>query len=256
MDSLRFSFLYIANWKMQLSFTQAELFLKTYADGLSSLAELPATKIVICPSFEMLYTACQMLKNTKVQVGAQDCAPALKGAYTGQVSACSLKEIGCSYTIIGHSEQRMHTRDSNECIARKVRVLLEEGITPIVCVGEQYEDYCNNNVLSVIKQQLTPVWEVLMKLPALASQRIVCIAYEPVWAIGTGVMPALEYIAYVFSEIARMVPSNNPIPAVCLLYGGSVTDENHILLRKIPLLRGFLLGGASLNFQKFQKIVS
>ena len=183
------------------------------------------------------------MKDTDIKLGAQDCAPELTGAYTGQVSASSLKELGCDYCIIGHSEQRNHQSDG--IIADKAQVLISQGITPIICVGETHEQREALQTNQVIKNQL----ESILKLNMNNLQPI--IAYEPIWAIGTGILPTNTQIIKAIDFIKSCFESTD----MRMIYGGSITSETSEALKEIENLDGFLIGKASTDIQELEKIV-
>ncbi|HJM69229.1 MAG TPA: triose-phosphate isomerase family protein [Candidatus Babeliales bacterium] len=234
-------FLYIANWKAYFTHTQASAWL---TDNKAQLASLSAkNSIILCPSFTDLATTKDYLNSTNVKLGAQDCAPELTGAYTGQVSAGSIKELGCSYCIIGHSEQRDHQSDT--VIADKAKVLISQGITPIICVGETQEERNAQQTELAIKRQLEPI----LKLDMDSIKPI--IAYEPTWAIGTGELPTSKQIFKELNTIKSCFGSTD----IHMVYGGSITSKTSGDLKKIENLDGFLIGKASTDIQELEKIV-
>jgi triosephosphate isomerase len=242
----------IANWKMQFTFNQARSFIEQHKDEMTQLAAMfPSTSIVLCPSFETLYYTKQALLDTQIHIGAQDCSPYVSGAYTGQVSAQSLAQLGYSYCIIGHSERRRYCHESNQEIAHKLKQLLAAGIKPVVCIGESMEEYQAGKAITVLTDQLLPIVEHLKTQQSIDS---ILIAYEPLWAVGTGNVASAEYLADIFDWITFQTASLKNKPS--LLYGGSINGDNAESLAHLSKLDGFLVGGASLDFQKFKKIVS
>jgi len=244
-------FIYVANWKMNLQFKEALYFARTHYDGLVGLADLPDKKVVICPTFTEIKDLSDMFTDSGVEIGAQDCSMYVSGAYTGQISALSLEDIGCHYCIVGHSERRSYLAETSDDIAKKVARLLEVRINPIVCIGEKSEDYVAGRAKEVIEEQVLPIFGVVKELGSLK----VYIAYEPVWAIGTGVVPQKEYVAEIFDHIEKLGKKLLPGVEMRLLYGGSIDDATAPLIKSIASLGGFLIGSASLDFQKFEKIV-
>jgi len=232
-------FIYAANWKMQLSFSQAI----SYAEKNShAFAELTTHgTIIVFPSFDALYPITQQFEQTHVATGAQNCSAYASGAYTGQVQAQSLNDIGCSYCIIGHSEQRTACQKRNQVIAEQAEQLIQVGIIPIICIGETKEQRDNKQTKEILTKQLAPLNEI-------KKSHNIIIAYEPIWAIGTGTIPESRELTETISWITEQ--NNMPV-----LYGGSVNEENASTLKAIPEVAGFLIGGASLDFQKFKKIV-
>jgi len=190
-------FIYVANWKMNMPYNKAVHFAKFNYDGFLRIRNLPQKKIVLCPEFASIETLKTIFEKTHIDIGAQDCSEFSSGSYTGQVAAESLKNIGCNYCIVGHSERRHYCRETSFQVAQKVKQLLEVEITPIVCVGEKKEEYEAGVVKDIILAQLEPVFEVLR--PAIKPH--ICVAYEPIWSIGTGKVPEKVYVESVFQVI-------------------------------------------------------
>jgi len=248
--------LIVANWKMQLSFNNAINYIQ---DNIKKLKELStaknATRIVFCPSFPGLFPIKQLLENSKIAVGAQNCSSFRPGAYTGQVSAESLEQTECHYCIVGHSESRLHNHETNEDIAEKTERLLEQEIQPIICIGENKIEYENKNTLSILESQLLPVIKRIADNQN--SQVPIYIAYEPIWAIGTGITPTEGHLNKVFEWINKQTNTHlNKNRVIGLLYGGSISENNIARFKMISTISGFLIGGASLDFQKFNNIVN
>ncbi len=243
---------YIANWKMNFTLRQSLTFATTHNDELASLAQSSDTTIVLCPSHESLVMVAKLFDTTPLAIGAQDCSNHTKGSYTGQVSAQSLHQAGCTYSIIGHSERRLLNHESSDEVAQKMLHLLNFDITPIVCIGELLEELEAGNTKEVLTMQLAPIIDALQALPG-ASEKTILLAYEPVWSIGSGKVASREHLTEIFGWIAQHV---NDAPGTWqLLYGGSVNEENAQELKQIDHISGFLIGGASLSFQQLKKIV-
>lgn len=242
--------LFIANWKMEKSFAQSIDDCATHTKELKQLSAQQDTEIVLCPSFPALYTINEMLADTMVHLGAQTCSPHASGAYTGQVSAQSLQEIGCSYCIVGHSEQRQYQGVTDQEVADAAYQLCEQRIEPIICIGETKDQFQKKEGMKVVEQQLDPVLSKLKN-----TQQPITIAYEPVWAIGTGQIPESDYLTTIFQHLSTILSDTHSEPWR-LIYGGSVSEKTIGSFKNIPTLSGFLIGGASLDFQKFEKIVS
>ncbi len=240
--------LFVANWKMNKSFAQELEFCTTHLEKLRQLSSEPHTELVICPSFPSLFSVAELLQDTMVGIGAQQCSPHQKGAYTGQVSAQSLQEAGCRYCIVGHSEQRAHGTTNQE-VADQAARLFEQKILPIICIGETEDEYKRKEVFTILEKQLKPLLPVLQKQPY-------AIAYEPVWAIGTGLVPDQEYLTSVYSWLNAHIKKGHPEGSYRLLYGGSVDEKTIRDISSISGIKGFLIGGASLDFKKVEKIVS
>jgi len=241
------AFIFIANWKMMMPSTKAINFCK---DNRSALVDLGlSSHLVICPSFPVLEPLIKIFEKTKVDIGAQNCSRYKDGAYTGEVSSQTLAEIGCHYCIVGHSERRRYFGETNEDIAQKVKQLIACNIEPIICIGETKQEYDNQETFRVLTEQLVPVCRVINQ------SRPVIVAYEPVWAIGTGVIPDKDYLITIFSWLVDYMQQQGMSSNIRFLYGGSVNEHNVVLIKKISFVSGFLVGGASTDFQMLQKIV-
>lgn len=240
------SLLYAANWKMYLSFNQEMQFFNAHKKQLIELSQ--QSTIALLPSFVSLVPLAQELKSTHLKLGAQDCSSELPGAYTGQVPAQSLSQIGCSYCLVGHSELRKLGQSTDQIVQKIIR-LYEQKVTPIVCVGETEAEYKQDKTTHVIRKQLLPILEI----PYLKK---IIIAYEPAWAIGTDKTPHAHEITDVFSYLSSCIKDADNNVEYMLLYGGSVSQSNIKEFKKIPGIGGFLIGHNSLDFQEFEKIVS
>lgn len=219
---------------MYLTYNQTLSWINTNGDELSFLAK--KHHIIICPSFITLDYVINQLNQSHLLLGAQDCSAYKTGAYTGQISAESLAEIGCNYCIIGHSEQRNCL--DNKTIEQKAIRLLEENITPILCMSNP-------------KEELIPIITVFHKFP----EKEIIIAYEPLNAIGTGNIPENRLIEDALSTITTIIEQHTSHKTYYMVYGGSVDSENVKRLKLINRLDGFLIGGASTNFDKFKRII-
>ncbi len=225
--------LIVANWKMNGSKTLVQ-------DCLSYWQSAPTKHtVVLCPPFPLL--DCALHHSRFVKIGAQTCHHAEKGAYTGQVSVPQLKEMGCDYVLVGHSECRQHMLETNEQILKKATLVLEHGMTPIICVGETLEHYEKGISQDVVDAQLQA---------CLPSSPNFFIAYEPVWAIGTGKTATENDITKMHTFIAERFES------LGILYGGSVTAQNASQILSLPHVRGLLVGGSSLKKEDFHQIIN
>lgn len=239
--------LFIANWKMQLDYNSSVALVKSYNLKLKNLKN----EVVLAPDFTVLSAARDILKKSKVKLGAQDCAFGLTGAYTGEVSAKSLKQLGVKYVLIGHSERRGYFKEDSGLLKFKVAAALENGLIPVLCIGEKLVDYKAKRTHAVLRRQLE---EVLFGLD-ISNENAIAIAYEPVWAIGSGkAMASAEveanhvFIKGVLAELIGQIPR--------VLYGGSVNSKNSLELLEWPNVDGLLVGGASLKVDEFSKIVN
>ena len=240
--------LIVANWKMngRLEFIHDDV--AVFADLLHS--SKPSNDIVICPPHSYLQFLSGRLAGLDVYLGAQDCSAYEKGAYTGDVSAGMLADVGASYVIVGHSERRQYHNESNELLRLKLEQALNAGVTPIFCVGESAGEYDAGNTQSVLKQQL----QILKGLNINDKESGLVIAYEPVWAIGTGKLASNSDIenscAFILDEVSMLGLK----PKV--LYGGSVNGKSAGDILSLDSVGGVLVGGASLNPKEFYTIAT
>lgn len=240
--------LVMGNWKMNGSLEQNQALLSSMNRLLGDKVGLYQNcQIAVCPSFPYLAQAQQLLAESGVSLGAQDLSVAESGAYTGEVSALMLKDFGCQWVIVGHSERRLYHSESSGLVAKKALTAIEHGLVPVVCVGETLQDREAGCTLKAIEEQLLPI------LP-LATRSIV-VAYEPVWAIGTGLTAtpeqAQEVHAFIRSRLASVGAGQ-----VKILYGGSVKANNAASLFAMPDIDGALVGGAALNAEEFLQIAT
>lgn len=192
-----------------------------------------SSKIILCPT--NVFIGIADMSNT--ELGAQNVSSTECGAYTGEVSASQLKSMGVKYCIVGHSERRKYQQETDEEINSKIKMLLKEDIIPILCVGEEKEERENGTHCEVINKEL----ENDMKDLTSEDKEKIIIAYEPIWAIGTGLIPTNEEIDQIIQLIKELLPKSK------VLYGGSANDKNIEELRKIETIDGYLLGGLSLK---------
>jgi triosephosphate isomerase (TIM) len=238
------------NWKMNgLSGSLGEIeAMRVAADaGEAGVAEL-----VICPPATLIAQAAWKVKGGKLGLGAQDCHPEASGPFTGDISAPMLKDAGASYVIVGHSERRTHHHETDELVRAKAEAALKAGLTPIVCVGETQAQRQAGQQAAVVIRQLR------RSLPPEATSETVVIAYEPVWAIGTGLTPTPGDIAAVHNGIrALLTEIAGPLSAKTrILYGGSVKPTNCRELLGLDNVDGALVGGASLKATDFLAIAA
>jgi triosephosphate isomerase len=205
--------------------------------------------VVICPPFTSLVEVRRELTNSKIELGAQNLHWAEEGPYTGEVSGKFLLELGCRWVIIGHSERRRHFGETDEIVNRKLKAAQRFGLSSIVCLGEDLEERITNRTLKVVEEQFQRAFDGVDLNPE------VVIAYEPVWAIGTGQNATPAQAGEVHSYIRDLVKSlYGPEASMRILYGGSVSPENIAQLMAEPEIDGVLVGGASLKAQSFLKI--
>jgi triosephosphate isomerase len=237
--------LVVGNWKMNGSrLANGELLA-----ALRSAGPFDAEVSVCCP-FPYLADVALSLQGSGIGWGAQDCSAHECGAFTGEVSAVMLTEFGCRHVIVGHSERRVHHGESDQLVADKARIALAHGLTPIVCVGESAAEYESGLTEAVVKRQLSAV---VHTLGHCVSQIVV--AYEPVWAIGTGKTASPEQAQAVHAVLrAQLAAASTRAADMRLLYGGSVTATNAHALFSQPDVDGGLVGGASLKAPEFSDI--
>lgn len=241
----------IGNWKMNKNVAEA-IRLVTEIKGMLS-GKMDA-QVVIAPPFTALNSVSIALQNTNIALGAQNVHFAQNGAYTGEISASMLSDLGVDYVIIGHSERRRHFGETDVLINKKIAACLEEDLTPVVCVGETQEERDADKTKDVLNVQ---VKEGLKGFRSQDLERVI-IAYEPVWAIGTGNTATPEQAAEAHAYIRSLIGDrfgNVQANKIRIIYGGSVNPENITTLMKIEDIDGALVGGASLNSEHFAKIV-
>ena len=229
----------VGNWKMNNSVNDVPAFVKFLKKNGKSQKNM-----VICVPSTMILTSSKLGKGI-VDVGAQNCHYATNGAFTGELSTQMLKEVGAKYVIIGHSERRQYFGETNELLNKKVLSALSSGLKVIYCIGETLEE--KSKYKSVLKKQ------ILEGLSNVSNFNNLIIAYEPVWAIGTGKVATVDDISNVHSYILNVIQDNFKVD-VPILYGGSVKSSNSAEILKIDVVDGVLIGGASLKADEFLKI--
>ncbi len=238
------------NWKMNGSLAANEALVRALLDGLT--AAPPAADVALCASAPYLAQLQSLLQGSPVAWGAQDVSSHEQGAYTGEVSAAMLHDFGCRYAIVGHSERRQYHGESDEFVAAKAQRALAAGITPIVCVGETLAEREAGQTEAVVKRQLAAVIHVV----AHCTSEIV-VAYEPVWAIGTGKTATPEQAQQVHAVLrAQLAAATQHPERVRILYGGSMNAANAASLLAQPDIDGGLIGGASLKAADFLQVIA
>ena len=238
------------NWKMNKTPSQTKKYIEQF---LSQNLKRENREILLCPPFTSLRVAHQMLEGSSIKLGAQNCYYEKSGAFTGEISLEMIRELGCEYVIVGHSERRHIFGEEDELINKKVTACLEEGIRPILCVGEKLEDREAGMTFKVVETQLR------LALSGVEEHTDkIDIAYEPVWAIGTGVPATPEDAVAVHRFIKEVLKELNPANegGTRVLYGGSVKPGNAGDFMKHPEIEGLLVGGASLDPESFAEIVN
>jgi triosephosphate isomerase len=243
--------LVIGNWKMHGTLAEARALATGVRDGVR---RLKGVEVVLCPPFTALAAVAEIVHGTAVGLGAQTCHHEASGAHTGEIAPPMLVELGCRAVLVGHSERRRELGETDEQINRKLTAVLAHGLTPVLCVGETAAERRQGLTFTTVEGQLRAG---LAALDPAALGRVV-IAYEPVWAIGTGVnatpAQAAEVHGYVRGLVSELV-SKELAQALRVLYGGSVKADNVDALLAEGDIDGALVGGASLNAQGFVSIV-
>ncbi len=238
------------NWKMNKTLSEA----KTLIDALKPLVADAEAEVVVCPPYVDLVAVKEAVKGTNIKLGAQNCHFEEKGAYTGEVSVGMLKEIGVEFVIIGHSERREYYAETDEGVNKKAKAILAAGMTPIVCCGETLEQREQGITNTFVSGQIDAALEGL----SADQVKSLVIAYEPIWAIGTGKTAtseqANETIAVIRSTVEKKFDSATA-EAVRIQYGGSMKPANAAELMAQPDIDGGLIGGASLVAEDFAKVV-
>jgi triosephosphate isomerase len=250
MNSLRKPFV-AGNWKMHNSISESKSLAVAIRDGVTSIRDI---EIAVAPSFTALRAVADVLEGSSVGVAGQDCHFEVKGAFTGAVAISQLRDAGCRYVIIGHSERRQFFAESDQSIAKKARALIDGGLTPILCIGELLEEREAGRTFDVVLGQLD---KCLAEVRSAELGSIV-VAYEPVWAIGTGKTATVEQAEEVHARIRRRLGERFGAIAesVRIQYGGSVKPDNAARLMEQENIDGALVGGASLQADAFTAIVS
>lgn len=239
------------NWKMNMLPNEAINFI----EELAPLVKNTENEVVLCVPYTDLFYSLLTAQGTNIKIGAQNMHWEEKGAFTGEVSAEMLKSIGVQYVIIGHSERRQYFAENNETVNKKVKKAISVGLTPIVCVGETSEQRENGKAKDIITKQIRHALNDISK----EDVKNIIVAYEPIWAIGTGKTAtkedADETISWLREEISKIY-GNDTAECVIIQYGGSVKSGNAKELFNMPNIDGGLVGGASLDAHEFAKIVN
>ena len=238
----------VANWKMNFNSSDTKSFLENWEKKDLNNKEV---KTIFCPSFTELNTTAELLQNSDSELGAQNLYYESNGAYTGEISCRMLKDLGCNWVIIGHSERRAIFGETDEMVCNKLDKLTSENMYPIVCIGETKDERENGKTEEVLSRQLLVAFE---NQKGKNIEHTV-IAYEPVWAIGTGITATIDMISEAHQCIRNIFNTNGfNGNEISILYGGSVTNENAAELSNITDVDGFLVGTASLDVEKFYAI--
>lgn len=241
----------VANWKMNLTVRESVALARGVLRELRGSEQLP--QVIVCPPFTALHEVHKSLARSRVALGAQNCGPHTRaGAFTGEISPAMLEDTHCQYVLVGHSERR-HLGETDVLVRQKLQAAHASRLTPILCVGESYDDHENGNAFPVIEEQL----KAALKHLEIPVDKKIVIAYEPVWAIGTGETPSIADIVEMHTHIRDLVGSltGRSLTDIVVLYGGSVTEEHAYTLLREPQIDGVLVGGASLKLHVFAQIM-
>ncbi len=225
--------------------------LKAMSEGYDA-ALRARVDLLICPPATLVFTAAAVAIGTRIAIGAEDCHAKASGAHTGDISAEMLSDAGATYCIVGHSERRADHGESSALVKAKAEAALRAGLVAIVCVGETKDERVAGKALGIVRRQ------VKASLPDGATAQNTVIAYEPVWAIGTGLTPTVADVAEMHADIRRTLKAalKGEADGVRILYGGSVKPENAKTLLGVPDVNGALVGGASLKAVDFLAIAA
>jgi triosephosphate isomerase len=237
------------NWKMHGSRAENASLVRSLLDQAGADA---TTEVMVCPPFVYLHEVGRLLKDSDVALGAQTMCAEAMGAFTGEVSGAMLKDVGCSYVLVGHSERRQIYAEGDALVARKFLAAQSQGLVPVLCVGETLEEREGERTAQVVARQL----DAVLAVSGVGAFRSAVIAYEPVWAIGTGRNASPDQAQEVHAMIrGKMAALDATIGAsVRILYGGSVKASNARELFAMPDIDGGLVGGASLKADEFARI--
>ncbi|MGR9013231.1 MAG: triose-phosphate isomerase [Gammaproteobacteria bacterium] len=240
--------LVMGNWKMNGTLASAEVLVNGIIDGLGE----NSADIAICVPYVYLPKVSELVRDTSLALGAQNVADKSSGAFTGEISAAMLSEFGCKYALVGHSERRSYYGDTNESVAARFCQAQEQNIIPVLCVGETLEQREQDQTFAVIDAQL----DAVINLAGIAAFSAAVIAYEPVWAIGTGKTATDDQAQEVHLYIRKYIAAKDQAIAdkIQILYGGSAKPDNAEGLFAMPDIDGGLIGGASLDAESFLKI--
>lgn len=244
--------LFIANWKMNMVYTDLVNYFNIFLPPISQIK--PVNDIVFLPPYTLLSLLREKLEGTGLRWGAQNFYYENQGAFTGEISALMIKDAGGTYVLIGHSERRKYFKESSQTIAKKLYKAFSENIIPIVCVGETLEERKSGKTYTVLTNQLKPVLKTYQNF----TNKEIIIAYEPIWAIGTGINATIEEIkeshSFILTQFLKQPWCINR--NIKVVYGGSVDSNNTPAIVSLDVVNGCLVGGASLKPDEFLKIVN
>ncbi|MFA5669475.1 MAG: triose-phosphate isomerase [Balneolaceae bacterium] len=246
-------FLIAGNWKMNCGPNEAAELLEGLKNNKAEVSE--EVDVLVCPPFVSLSMAVNYLHDTDIQVGAQNFYYEDNGAFTGEISATMLEESGCNFVLIGHSERRQFFGETNELVNKKVHKAIAHSLAPVVCIGETLEQRKEGVHFNLVNEQV----KIALKDVSATDVLDVVIAYEPIWAIGTGETASPEQAQEMHAHIRKNIADlydEETASAIRILYGGSMKPANAEELLSQPDVDGGLIGGASLNADDFSKIIT
>ncbi len=239
------------NWKMNKNIVESVSLVKELKDFVRGIK---GVDIVVCPPFTSLWVVKKVINGTNINLGAQNMYWETKGAFTGETSPLMLKDVGCEYVVLGHSERRQYFKETSEEVARKAEAALSVNLIPIVCVGEKLEEKESGKTESIIKQEIKALFS---KIDSTLIAKII-IAYEPIWAIGTGRSSSSKDANLIIKFIRKLFSSkygSKIAERIRILYGGSVDPKNIKEFMNESDIDGALVGGASLHALSFSQII-
>jgi len=239
------------NWKMNKTIVESVSLAKELKDFVRGIK---GVDIVVCPPFTSLWLVKEIINGTNIHLGAQNTYWETKGAFTGEISPLMLKDVGCEYVVLGHSERRQYFKETSKEVARKTEIALSVNLTPIVCVGENLKERESGKTESIIEQEIKALFP---KIDSTLAARII-VAYEPIWAIGTGKSSSSQDANLIIKFIRELFSSkygSKIAERIRILYGGSVNPKNINEFINETDIDGALVGGASLHALSFSQIV-
>ena len=239
------------NWKMNKTIVESVSLVKELKDFVRGIK---GVDIVVCPPFTSLWLVKEIINGTNIHLGAQNTYWEIKGAFTGEISPLMLKDVGCEYVVLGHSERRQYFKETSKEVARKTEIALSVNLTPIVCVGENLKERESGKTESIIEQEIKALFP---KIDSTLAARII-VAYEPIWAIGTGKSSSSQDANLIIKFIRELFSSkygSKIAERIRILYGGSVNPKNFNEFINETDIDGALVGGASLHALSFSQIV-
>ena len=239
------------NWKMNKNIVESVSLVKELKDFVRGIK---GVDIVVCPSFTSLWVTKEIINGTNIHLGAQNMYWETKGAFTGETSPLMLKDVGCEYVVLGHSERRQYFEETSEKVANKTKAALSINLIPIVCVGENLEERESSKTKAIIEQEIKALFS---KIDSTLAGRII-VAYEPIWAIGTGRSSGSQDANIIIKFIRELFSSeygSKIAERIRILYGGSVDPKNIKEFMNESDIDGALVGGASLHALSFSQIV-